>query len=57
MQIKFFDKEGEPIITITTDAPDHWEACQEGHRILGEGTINGADDFDVLEQEYPHLLQ
>lgn len=55
MKIKFFDSDGGHIITIVTEAQDHWDACLEGHRILGEGTVAGADDFDVIE-DHPEVL-
>lgn len=50
MKIRFYDKDGDAITTVVTDAVDHWDACDVGHRYMTEGVIKDADDFDVIEE-------
>jgi hypothetical protein len=49
VRIKFYDENGVIITTVETEAQDHWDACSVGHRYLNEGTIRGAEDFDVID--------
>lgn len=46
----FYNEAGEKLIGVRVEAEDHWEACEIGHTMLKEGTVSGADDFQVVEE-------
>lgn len=46
-RITFFDDDNNEVGEEQVSAPGHWEACEEGWRIIPEGST----DFQVQEVE------
>ena len=47
--IDFYNAAGNPLATSTIEAPGYWEAALEGHAMLYEGSISGAEEFQLTE--------
>lgn len=51
MHLAFYDKDDNHICVIAVCARDEMEACERGHQILLNGTIRGAEDFQIVQRE------
>ena len=47
--IIFYNHNNQRIADSTVEAPDYWEACLHGHAILFDGSVAGAEEFDIIE--------
>lgn len=51
MKIRYYDANDEFIIEINVDAEEYLEAAGEGHRIMNEGIIQGAVEFQLVQDD------
>nr|WP_321527140.1 hypothetical protein [uncultured Cohaesibacter sp.] len=47
--IIFYNSSNQRIATRTAEAQGFWEACLHGHAILFDGSVAGAEEFDIIE--------
>ena len=55
MKLDFYDDEGNFLVSVVVDTDVYDDACLMGNNYLFAGTINGASDFDISEEEYARI--